>query len=101
VVGLSQGVNQGEKALGQLIGLTLGHLIGLHGDQGIVPAFSLDGDSDPADGAGELPATRLLLHWGERRAKEACSGLENLIGRHAGAMEVLHGATLRERFTCS
>jgi hypothetical protein len=83
-------MNQGQKALGQLIGLTLAYLIGYYRHQRVMAAFGLNGNADPADGSGELPVSGLLLNGSEHGPEKPACPLEDPVGRYTGTMKVLH-----------
>ena len=84
------GMYQGEESLGELVGLTLADLVGIHGDHGIVAAFCLHRHPDPADRTGKLAATRPLLHRRERSAEELDRAGQHVVRREVGAVEILH-----------
>ena len=58
---VGHGVDHGEKALGQPVGLALTGLIGVDRDQRVVPALGLDRDGHLPDRAGEPAPTRRFL----------------------------------------
>src|SRR4029079_15941398 len=80
----------GEEPLGQLDGLALAHLVGLHRHQGVVTAFGLHRNPDLPDGATEPADPRLLLDRREPGAEESRRAREHVVGREVGAVEVFH-----------
>src|SRR5574341_2670586 len=83
-------VHQREKALGQLVGFALSHLVRLYSDQRVVAAFRDHLNRNPAHG----PAVGSGPGGGASRTQpspeNAISLLQDRVGRQGRPMEIAH-----------